>query len=401
MLENLTVGSAFQAVHNGRPCWIAQASYTDADGKRRFIRGIGATERQAMQRRQQNIAKRLHAPTRVSPTVNALLTRWIDSYGPNDVTEEVRRKHQRNIELHVSPHVGSLQLVNLDRERVAKLFSHDLASLPDGAWRNTYKSMRTMLMYAVKYDLITSHPMIGLKQRNYVATVRDDDIQLIDERTSIALDLLRWLRETKHKHYALVLFSFLGLRRSELLGLTWNCLDGTEQASARIHVRQQLARAKGKGWFIEPRTKNNKTRSIYLPDEWWLVLMGDVYLRTYPEQGDWRDELVFRRDDGNFISYNDYAHVWTKVLEDYSTANKREFAPWRPHYNRHITASMMFRSGQNLEYVQELLGHSDSTMTLYYTHFSETAKREAMIAYGDAIEHADWAKARKVDFREA
>lgn len=58
----------------------------------------------------------------------------------------------------------------------------------------------------------------------------------------------------------------------------------------------------------------------------------------------------------------------------------------------------MFRKGQNLQYVQEILGHSDSIITLHYTHYFEKEKKAAMIAYGKAFETGDWSAAQKVDF---
>jgi integrase len=297
----MTIGNVTRGRNNGKDVFIAQVSYTDENGRRRFIRGVGMTERQAMQRRQANIAKRLASPpvrdSAPALTVCDVFTRWIDSYGPNDISTEVRRKHRRQGELHILPFLADVPIADLDRERAQRFLSHDSAALPDGAWRNTYKVVKTMLTWATNTDLIPRNPITGVKQRTYKAAVHDDDIQLIDKRTTIALDLLRWLKDEQHKHYVLILFMFLGLRRSELLGLTWKCIDDDdEEVGARIHVRQQLARAKGQGWFIDPRTKNNKSRIVYMPHEWWVDLTWHK-MTTYPEIGDWRDDLVFRRDD--------------------------------------------------------------------------------------------------------
>lgn len=220
-MRDLTAGSVSFATHNGEPRYIAQVSYTDDNGRRRFIRGIGSTEREAIRRRQQNIAKRLASPivldTAPALTVRDVFERWIDSYGPNDISTEVRRKHRRQGELHILPHLADLSIADLDRERVQRFLSHDIATLPDGAWRNTYKVMKTMLTWATNHDLIARNPIIGVKQRVYKAAVHDDDVLLIDKRTPIALDLLNWLKTEQHKHYVLILFMFLGLRRSELL----------------------------------------------------------------------------------------------------------------------------------------------------------------------------------------
>jgi site-specific recombinase XerD len=89
--------------------------------------------------------------------------------------------------------------------------------------------------------------------------------------------------------------------------------------------------------------------------------------------------------------------IWDDVLDAYFAARETKPEKWRLHSNRHLTASMMFRAGQNLQYVQELLGHSDATMTLYYTHFSAQAKKDAITAYDDALEKGDWRRLAKIN----
>ena len=157
-MRDLTGGSVSFTTHNGEPRYVAQVSYTDDDGRRRFIRGVGMTERDAIRRRQQNIAKRLTSPpvrdSAPALTVRDVFTRWIDSYGPNDISAEVRRKHRRQGELHILPFLAEVPIADLDRERVQRFLSHDIAALPDGAWRNTYKVVKTMLTWATNNDLI-------------------------------------------------------------------------------------------------------------------------------------------------------------------------------------------------------------------------------------------------------
>lgn len=36
-------------------------------------------------------------------------------------------------------------------------------------------------------------------------------------------------------------------------------------------------------------------------------------------------------------------------------------------------------------------------MTLYYTHFSAQAKKDAITAYGDALEKGDWGRLAKIN----
>lgn len=221
--------------------------------------------------------------------------------------------------------------------------------------------------------------------------MRDEDLRLIDERTEIAVDLLAWMDRTNHADYPIILFNFLGLRRAELLGLTWDRIDF---AKSEIHIQQQLMRAKGKGWWIEPRTKNKKARTLFLDTEWWSVIISHRASTSVeiPDRDNWQDELVFRRADGQNYTYTDWDKLWRRVLSEYQGAERpgAEELYWRPHYNRHITASLFFRAGESLEYVRELLGHTDETMSRYYTHFMRDAKQAAMESYGKALRKADW-----------
>lgn len=406
MLDKLTIGSAFKAEHNGEPRWIAQASYTDQDGRRRFIRGIGTSERQALQRRQQNIAKRLAVPTRVSPTVTQLCERWLNSFGPSDLNSEVKRKYRRQMEIHVLPRIGSVQLVQLDRERLQRLFSHDLDDLADGAHRNTFKNLRAMLNWGVKNDLLLMNPLLSIKPRSYVSTVHDDDVKLIDKRTNIAIQILDWLEQPDSPHhddYNWVLFSFLGLRRAELLGMTWDrqCITGlNRKGTAKLHVQQQLTRAKGMGWFISPSTKNKKTRTIPLPEKWRLALL-DERAKGRTTGNAWSETMVWKHPNNRAMTYNDYEDRWKSLLTSYWNRHTETHTPltadqyWRPHANRHLTASIMFRAGESLEYVQEILGHSSEIQTLWYTHFSEDGKRDVMNSYEQALNKTSWNELRK------
>lgn len=110
----------------------------------------------------------------------------------------------------------------------------------------------------------------------------------------------------------------------------------------------------------------------------------------------WQQNLVWRKRDGRHFTYNDYAELWRSILTAYYNRHNDEPKPlpeseyWRPHANRHLTASIMFRAGESLEYVQDILGHSDEIMTLWYTHFGDDAKRDVMNTYEQALDKTNW-----------
>ena len=397
----MTAGSTHRGVANGEPCWISQCSYIDADGRRRFIRGYGVTEREAIKRRQQNIARRLANPTLVSPPLRSLFDDWIESYGPNDLMPSTLAEYRRNIEQHVLPHLATVQLVNLTTERLSRFFSHDLAETGSGARVNVYKTMTHMMTWAVKNNRIDLNPLRAVDKPKHVSTVHEADDKYIEKRTRIAIYLLDWLEQPDcvyHADYNRILFSFLGLRRAELLGMTWDTITNLpKRGQANLRVKQQLHRSIEAGWHIVPRTKSGKTRKIPLPEKWRLALLNErVRQSNVKSPESWQQNLVWRKRDGRHFTYNDYAERWRSILTAYYNRHNNEPKSlpeseyWRPHANRHLTASIMFRAGESLEYVQDILGHSDEIMTLWYTHFGDDAKRDVMNTYEQALDKTNW-----------
>jgi len=57
----------------------------------------------------------------------------------------------------------------------------------------------------------------------------------------------------------------------------------------------------------------------------------------------------------------------------------------RIHNLRHIYASFRVNSGRTLYDVQQILGHSDPTVTQRYAHLSSRALREAAVSASSAI----------------
>jgi len=173
------------------------------------------------------------------------------------------------------------------------------------------------------------------------------------------------------------LAAMTGLRRGELLGLTWRSLD---LDGARLTVEQALSNTRGGPSFAPPKTESAR-RTVTLDEETveslqahWerqkveRAVMGDVY-----EDFD----LVFCHEDGRPIN--------PQVLSDqFGTLVKSSGLPRiRFHDLRHSHASLMLGSGVSIKVVSARLGHSTPAMTLnVYSHLlpnsdAEAAKRVA------------------------
>jgi integrase len=153
-----------------------------------------------------------------------------------------------------------------------------------------------------------------------------------------------------------------GLRRGELQGLTWEDLD---LEAGSLQVRCTLSEPKG-GWIFEA-PKSGKGRNVRLTRKAISALKAHRK-RQLEERMEkarlWSDHgLVFPSTIGTLMSGGNLNRSFKALL-------KRAGLPAvRFHDLRHTCATILLRQGVNPEYVQELLGHADISLTLnVYSH---------------------------------
>jgi integrase len=145
-----------------------------------------------------------------------------------------------------------------------------------------------------------------------------------------------------------------GLRHGELLALRWQDVD---LVAGRLMVRQAVC-----GKKIDT-PKNGRSREVPLSDEAIRALKAHRHLRG---------EFVFCDPAGKFFTRD--ACKWP-LWAACKRAGLRLIG-W--HTLRHTFASHLVMRGAPLKAVQELLGHSDITMTMRYAHLSADARRDAV-----------------------
>lgn len=75
------------------------------------------------------------------------------------------------------------------------------------------------------------------------------------------------------------------------------------------------------------------------------------------------------------VSDSKFSRNWAKARELVGQASNPEFVP---HCLRHTFASRLSEKGVPIQHIKELLGHSDISMTMRYTHTSQEALRESI-----------------------
>ena len=171
------------------------------------------------------------------------------------------------------------------------------------------------------------------------------------------------------------------MRRSELTGLKWDCVDLEKGV---IHVTRTRQRITGRG-LVEGVPKTNKSkRSIDIgPDAPSLLnkiktsqavkrlAMGPVWSHT---------NYVFSKDDGNPIDPDAITHAFGTIVRQNSLP-RLSF-----HGLRHAHATLLLTSGIHAKVVSERLGHSNISITMdTYSHVLPNLQKEAAIAIDNVL----------------
>lgn len=397
-------GSVFETTNGGKPCWCASWSMTDSNGKRVFVRGYGSSQQEAIRRRQANLQRRLAKGaierTTRTPSISAYMTVWLETISQEKQNDTSRARNRRNLEAHVLPHLDK-PLTSITVEDCERLFFKTLPAIGVTASSryNAYASLRALLNYARKRHIIPSDfdPLKEVEVKKPTPAVRDNDDLYVDKRLKVSKYMLRWLSDPTndlHYLYPRVLLMYLGLRRAELLGLTWDCVKNIEKPhQAYLRIRQQLLydeSVNNRGWYIEERTKTKETRIVPLPEDFRKALL------QLKEQGSsaeevWAKDLVFLSRRGRHVTYNDHNRDWRAVLHGYYNKDGQHPQPlddseyFRPHAARRLCVSLLAEAGVPFETAKDILGHKTVSMTDYYHSVSKQARREAATLLGEVI----------------
>jgi integrase len=236
--------------------------------------------------------------------------------------------------------------------------------------------IQSVLSHAKEWGVLATNPLAGLKPLKADKTGR---VRFLTEAEEAALrkalgereEKLRqarvrfneW-REARHMKPLPELYGDLldhlrpivlvalntGLRRGELLGLTWDAINFPAKL---LTVTAATA-------------KSGHTRRIPLNRE-ALEILTAWHARLGKPKG---EALVFPGRDGARMRRVDTA--WRSLVKSAGLKN------FRLHDTRHHFASRLVQAGVDLYTVKELLGHSEITMTERYSHLAPDNLRAAV-----------------------
>lgn len=231
-----------------------------------------------------------------------------------------------------------------------------------------HRLISIILNTAVQWQYIPANPAERVKPPKVSRTEAE---YLDDEQAIKLLELL----EDQPIHYrtAIAVLLFTGMRRGELLGLTWKDVDFEKQT---INICRTLQYLPERGVFVDETKNYSSNRVIKAP------LSAMEYLKEYQL---WQRKEFFKIG----LSWKIENHIFTTsngtpMHPDTLTGWFRRFIrntdlpPIHVHSLRHTNATLQIASGVSITTVAGRLGHADSTTTSkIYAHAIQSAEAAA------------------------
>ena len=292
------------------------------------------------------------APSNDRLSVERYLTRWLaDRKGYLRPSTHVRYTQLVGF---ITDEIGGVTMSKLSPQHVHDLLrAGERAGLAPATRRQMRAVLRSALTRAMKWGLVATNAA-ALSDPPRVPPTRPRPLSVEDSQR-----LLATAADTDMEAVVTVGL-MLGLRQSELLGLTWSAVDFD---TATVRVDKQLQRVAGEYTLVEPKTTMSR-RTIPMPTRVATALRAERSLQMQRRDAagaEWDEVipfLVFTTAMGAPRNGPALTRSFLRLLKRAGIAQRRF------HDLRSSCASLLAAQGVEITAVRDILGHTSVATTL-------------------------------------
>lgn len=290
---------------------------------------------------------------------------WISEYCV-DVKKNTVIDYQSSLNRHILPALGEAPLQKLSKHHV-QTFYNSLTrekGLSPKTVKNIHGCFHKMLNDALDLEYIKKNPA----DRPKLPRIPKPNINPLSQK-----EIAPFLKAAANDPYYSIFFVvlFTGLRISEAVGLTWDCVNFD---NGILKVYRQFVKGDGGRWET---LKNDKTRiiapapivmtelqRIKREQEENAKVAGTLWLNT--------EDRVFTYEDGSRLIHCTINRHLKSVAAEIGRSDLRF------HDLRHSFASASLHAGDDVKTLQENLGHHSAAFTLdLYGHVTDEMRKES------------------------
>lgn len=297
-------------------------------------------------------------------TVKDWIEQYLELYG-SQLRETTMITRMMRINNHYIPDLGNIKLQKLTRTQYQKFINKKLETMKESTVKGLHGTFMSIVNKAVQHNIIERNRLSG------VVISKDEKEESVKFLTREQVDIFLNASKTFNYDEYVAVFTLLrtGLRKGELLALTWDDIDFKNKLMTINKNRNHL------GTFPPKTKKSNRTISI---DS--RLLKELLSFQTWQKKNKLKS-LAYQESDYVIVNelgipYNEWK--LNKILTE--ICQKAKLTKIGPHVLRHTHAVMLLESGVDIKTVSDRLGHTKINMTAdVYLHVSRKQQDEAVI----------------------
>lgn len=301
-------------------------------------------------------------------TVEEFAYLWLDTYKKGTIKPTSYDGYRFNVERRIIPLIGMIKLSKLNELIIQRMINKLSETLSLSSLKITFSCIHQICGYAQKLNFLIKNPCCNINLPK--SEKKEARVFSIEEQE-------RFIKTCDGKgiYDNLFKFSFLtGMRIGEILALTWNDVDLTEQT---VKVNQTINYIKNYENEIpqmitaigSPKS-NTSIREIPLCNQAMKIVREQLKKRC--------SIFVFTNRKNTVINYKAVYQAFKNKLKKCNLPDSLSL-----HSARHAFATRLLESGADVKTVSELMGHSTVDITLNtYAHSSLELKRKTINLIG-------------------
>jgi integrase len=238
--------------------------------------------------------------------------------------------------------------------------------------RNIHMNLRAALDKAVEHEVLQKNPAKTVsvpKSSKYKADVYNKE----------EIEKLFELVKGTDLELAIHILIYLGLRRGELIGLKWSCVDFIKKT---VKIIDNAVQIDGRQVIIKAPKSESGKREISIPDSLMLMMKKAYteYLLRKSVDDDAEDNVIVTE------AGKSYKPDWFSLKVRRFMKRHPELRKIRIHDFRHTNATLLLTLGVSPKVASSRLGHADISTTLdIYSHVLESVEQQTADILNEAF----------------
>lgn len=279
------------------------------------------------------------------------------------------------IDSHINPSIGKYRIAAITTHDLQKAVNKWFQSAPSNIGR-AINYVRSVFQLAMREGMIARDPSAYLVKPRYQASAKSDEDKWWNKEQIARFFQCLDSKKDMEKLVAFKILFLAGLRRGELLALTWSDIKIINEEQVNIHVNKTLVAGKK----VNPPKTPASIRTVPIVDAELVDYLGKwkkeqkKQLKHFGHlQKDDTRQLVISANNGGPTSLG-RPDLWLqRIIENNGLKPVINL-----HKTRHSFISNLLLAGVPVPTVQRLAGHSSPDVTLkIYSHITSDSKDKA------------------------